>query len=87
MKRQPQGNVVSLHAGLKKGRIGAPQLQSAIDELLGTSQDEEEASSPRLPLSSIEAFICGPRAMIDECVANLTAIGLPQPQIHFESWW
>jgi ferredoxin-NADP reductase len=70
---------------MEKGRIGAPQLQSAIDKLLGTSQEEE--ASPRLPLSSIEAFICGPRAMIDECVANLTAIGLPQPQIHFESWW
>jgi len=53
------------------------QIQMAIKQLL----------DPSLPVASMEAYVCGPRGMINECVKTLQHIGLPKQQIHYESWW
>ena len=64
-------------------RLASADLRLAIEELGGIPGKPSVHGSN----GKLQVHMCGPPSMIDATEAELSALGVPDDQIHFERWW
>lgn len=64
-------------------RMESADLALAIEELGGIPGKPSVHGSG----GKLQVHMCGPPSMIDATEAELSALGVPADQVHFERWW